>query len=86
MAVRNHRLSVREIVKNGAEIFHKLRWYHGIVVCPYCCSVHIKEYDGYRYKCNSCKSRFNDKTNTLMHGSKLSVSTWMHAIYEMDIR
>lgn len=84
MVVRNHRLSVREIIKNSGEIFHKLRWAHGIVVCPYCGSIHIKEYNGYTYKCNSCKNRFSDKTNTLMHGSKLSVSTWMHAIYEMS--
>ena len=37
------------------------------------------------YKCNSCKRRFTDKTNTLMHGSKLPVSVWMQAIYEMSV-
>lgn len=77
------RLSTREIVKNGDKIFHALRWKYGIVVCPYCGSVHIKEYTDYKYKCNSCKNRFSDRTNTLMHGSKLSVSTWMLAMYEI---
>lgn len=83
MATKKHRLSTAEVITNGAEIFHRLRWKYGIVVCPYCGSIHIKEYDGYKYKCNDCKNRFSDKTNTLMHGSKLSVSIWMHAIYEI---
>lgn len=76
-------LSSREIIKNGAKIFHKIRWKYDIVVCPYCGSIHIKEYDGYRYKCNSCKNRFSDRTNTLMHGSKLSVGIWLYGLYEM---
>lgn len=83
MAAKRQRLTTSEVVKNGEKIFHGLRWKYGIVVCPYCGSIHIKEYDGYRYKCNSCKNRFSDKTNTLMHGSKLSVGIWMQAIYEM---
>lgn len=83
MAKKIHRLSTSEVVLNGEKIFHGLRWRYGIVVCPYCGSIHIKEYEGYRYKCNSCKNRFSDRTNTLMHGSKLSVGIWMQAIYEM---
>lgn len=79
------RLSTAEVIKNADEIFHGLRWKYGIVVCPYCGSIHIKEYDGYKYKCNDCKYRFSDKTNTLMHGSKLPVSVWMQAIYELSI-
>lgn len=80
---RKQTLSTVEVVKNATEIFHKNRWNYGIVVCPYCGSIHIKEYDGYRYKCNSCKNRFSDKTNTLLHGSKLSVETWMLGLYEI---
>ena len=83
MSAKKHRLSTSEVIKNGTEIFHRIRWSYGIVVCPYCGSIHIKEYDGYRYKCNSCKNRFSDRTNTLMHGSKLSVCIWMQAVYEM---
>lgn len=80
---RKSRLTTAEVIRNAAEIFHKVRWGFGIVVCPYCGSVHIKLYDGYKYKCNSCKNRFSDKTRTVMHGSKLPVSVWMQAIYEM---
>lgn len=83
MAAKKFRLTSSEVIRNGEKIFHRLRWNYGIVVCPYCGSVHIKEYDGYRYKCNSCKNRFSDRTNTLMHGSKLSVGIWMQAIYEL---
>ena len=80
---RKSRLSTAQIIRHAAEIFHKVRGGYGIVVCPYCGSVHIKEYDGYNYKCNSCKNRFSDKTRTVMHGSKLPVSAWMQGMYEM---
>lgn len=85
MATKTRKFTTLEVIKNGEEIFHKLRWGYGIVVCPYCGSMNICEHEGYRYKCNSCKARFSDKTNTLMHGSKLSVSVWMQAIYEMSV-
>lgn len=83
MSARKRQLTTAQVIKNGEGIFHNLRWKYGIVVCPYCGSIHIKEYDGYRYKCNSCKNRFSDRTNTLMHNSKLSVGIWMLALYEM---
>lgn len=83
MATKKHQLSTAEVIKNGAEIFHKIRWGFGIVVCPYCGSLNICEHGDFTYKCNSCKHRFSDKTNTLMHGSKLPVSTWMQAVYEL---
>ena len=79
------KLSTAEVIKNAEEIFHGIRWKNGIVVCPYCGSIHIKEYDGYKYKCNHCKNRFSDRTKTLMHGSKLSIGVWMQAIYEMMV-
>lgn len=80
---RKNKLSVAEVITNAEEIFHKIRWANGIVVCPYCGSIHICEKEHYHYKCNHCKNRFTDKTNTLMHGSKLSVKVWMQAIYEI---
>lgn len=80
------KLSFREVVLHGEEMFHRLRWEHGIVYCPYCGEVH-KIYqcrDGsYRYKCGKCGHRFSDRTKTLLHGSKLSTSVWMEAIYEV---
>lgn len=85
MKPTNHRLTTAKIIKNGEEIFHQLRWKLGIVVCPYCGSIHIKEYEGYKYKCNDCKNRFSDRTHTLMHGSKLPISMWLQTIYEMSV-
>lgn len=83
---RNERqkLSVRSIIMDAENIFHRYRWALGIVVCPYCGSIHITQIGNeYKYKCNSCKNRFSDKTRTLLHGSKLSVQVWMLGLYEI---
>lgn len=78
------RWSVFSITRDAENIFHKYRWALGIVVCPYCGSTHITQIGNeYKYKCNSCKNRFNDKTRTLLHGSKLSVQVWMLGLYEI---
>lgn len=77
------KLSTKEIIRDGAKIFHGLRWAHGIVVCPYCGSIHIKDYGDYHYRCLDCKRKFSDRTRTLMHGSKLPVGIWMEALYEV---
>lgn len=76
-------MSTREIILQGDRIWHDIRWLNGVVVCPHCGSIHIRHYDGYRYKCNSCKTRFTDRTKTVMHGSKLSCGVWIQAVYEM---
>lgn len=81
--MRRDKLSLIKLSENAEEIFHKVRWLNGIVICPYCGSVHIKEYDGYKYKCNSCKNRFSDKTRTLLHNTKLPIKIWMMCIYLM---
>lgn len=89
------RWSVFSITRDAENIFHKYRWAQRdnegklntnevIVVCPYCGSTHITQIGNeYKYKCNSCKNRFNDKTKTLLHGSKLSVQVWMLGLYEI---
>lgn len=78
-------LTTAQVIRNAEEIFHGLRWLHGIVVCPYCGSIHVKDYGGYHYRCMDCKRKFSDRTNTLMHGSKLSIQVWMQGIYEMMV-
>lgn len=83
---RNERqkLSVLMVTRDAENIFHRYRWALGIVVCPYCGSIHVTQIGNeYKYKCNSCKNRFNDKTRTLLHGSKLSVQVWMLGLYEI---
>lgn len=76
-------MSTREIIERGESIFHEIRWPNGVIVCPYCGSVHVCVHDGYRYKCNSCKNRFSDRTKTVMHGSKIPTTLWIQAAYEM---
>ena len=39
MATKTRKFTTLEVIKNGEEIFHKLRWGYGIVVCPYCGSM-----------------------------------------------
>lgn len=68
---------------DAENIFHRYRWALGIVVCPYCGSIHITSYPDYHYKCRDCKNRFSDRTRTLLHGSKLSVQVWMLGLYEI---
>lgn len=83
---RNERqkLSVLKVTRDAENIFHRYRWALGIVVCPYCGSIHVTQIGNeYKYKCNSCKNRFNDKTRTLLHGSKLSVQVWILGLYEI---
>lgn len=77
------RITTREISKDGARLFHSLRWSYGVVICPYCGSLRIVEKGDYKYRCSDCGSRFSDKTKTLLHGSKLSVEVWMLGIYEI---
>lgn len=82
----NGKLSTREVISNATEIFHKVRWANGVVVCPYCGEVHkiYQAKDGsYNYKCGKCKNRFNDRTKTLLHGSKLPLEKWLQGIYEV---
>lgn len=80
------RLSSREVITNGAKIFHELRWTGGLVICPYCGSIEVSEkfISGfYSYRCRHCGHRFSDRTRTVMHGSKLPIEMWVYALYEM---
>lgn len=82
----NGKLSTKQVILDAKNIFHNARWFNGIVVCPYCGEVHkiYQAKDGsYSYKCGKCNTKFNDKTKTLLHGSKLSIESWMQGIYEV---
>jgi len=60
------------------------RWPNG-VTCPYCQGVTITPRKNTRktpsYRCNACKRDFTVKTGTIMHDSKLPLSTWALAYY-----
>ncbi len=69
--------------------FVQRRWKNGIR-CPYCDSENISPRTNGRktpaYRCNPCKRDFTVKTGTIMHDSKLSLSTWAMAFYLMSTR
>lgn len=73
--------SIRYVVRNADSIFKQLRW-HGQVRCPHCGS-HIIYTCAYGYKCASCRKRFTNFTNTLMHGSNVDTSAWVLTLYLM---
>lgn len=74
-------LTLQQVFNDGEELFRCFRW-GKTVYCPYCGSVHVYKGKG-RYKCKDCNRRFTDKTGTLFHGSKLSLTTIMAALYLM---
>ena len=69
--------------------FVQRRWKNGIR-CPYCDSENISPRTNGRktpaYRCNPCKRDFTVKTGTIMHDSKLPLSTWAMAFYLMSTR
>ena len=64
--------------------FISTRWPDG-VVCPFCdSSAKVMERKNRRpqpWNCRACAKDFSVKTNTLMHGSKLPLSTWAIAYF-----
>ena len=63
--------------------FVETRWPNGIA-CPFCGSLDTNERKNRKpqpYHCRDCRKDFSVKTNTLMHGSKLSLGTWALAYY-----
>ncbi len=81
--------------KKCVKIFLKHRW-HKKVTCPYCGSLNIIFYGKYetyfhRYLCKDCTAKnkkhiiFNDKTETIFEGTKLSMSMWFLAGYLMSL-
>ena len=64
--------------------FIETRWPDG-VVCPFCDSpakVKVrKNRKPQPYNCRACEKDFSIKTGTLMHGSKLSLSSWAIAYF-----
>lgn len=75
-----NKLNLIYIQKNADKIWHEIRWNKTGVYCPYCGSVHVYNCKQ-GYKCADCNRRFTDKTNTLLHGSKLDIVVWLLAIF-----
>ena len=69
--------------KKAEEWFIQVRWPHGIS-CPFCGSLDTNERKNRKpqpYHCRDCRKDFSVKTKTLMHGSKLPLSTWAIAYF-----
>lgn len=64
--------------------FIDTRWPDG-VVCPFCDRMDdVQERKNRKpqpWRCKNCRKDFSVKTNTLMHGSKLSLGTWAIAYF-----
>ena len=64
--------------------FVENRWPNGIA-CPWCGGLDSvitrKNRKPQPWRCRDCRKDFSVKTNTLMHGSKLPLSTWAIALY-----
>ena len=70
--------------KEAEKWFVETRWPNG-VACPFCGSMDdVQERKNRKpqpWRCKACRKDFSVKTNTLMHGSKLPLSTWAVAMY-----
>ncbi len=88
---------LRELIneKKCIKIFLRYRWPRR-VTCPFCGSKNIIKYGKleryyHRYLCKDCSAKnkkrtvFNDKTDTIFEGTKLSLSTWFLAGYLMKL-
>ncbi len=69
--------------KKAEEWFIQNRWPNGRS-CPFCGSLDTNERKNRKpqpYHCRDCRKDFSIKTRTLMHGSKLPLSTWAIAYF-----
>ena len=69
--------------ESAAEWFVKQRWPNG-VQCPHCDGSEAKTVPDAKpmpYWCKPCRKYFSVRTKTVMHRSKLSLRTWLFAIY-----
>ena len=90
---RHHRkgLTLAAAVKqfsNEQEVermFIEARWPNG-VACPGCGSLGVTERPTRKpqpFRCNDCRMDFSVKTGSIMHGSKLPLSAWAIAMYQL---
>lgn len=67
------------------QYFESRRWLHG-KFCPHCGGVNVAEVKNQRpmpYRCRDCRSHFSVRTGTVLEESRLSLQTWLMAIYLM---
>ncbi len=79
------------------ELLEEWRW-HGHPACPHCGAddpYFLNPADGVRmsnrgkpterrlWKCRKCREKFSVLTGTVMHGTKISIRTWVFVIFEL---
>jgi len=68
--------------EKATEYFESLRWKDGIIVCPYCGSIHISRCKvPMPYRCRDCRKHFSVRIGTVLNESKLPLLKWLLAIY-----
>lgn len=82
-------IKIQNIVSEAQcyEQFRSVRWDNG-VHCPNCGSDHIVKNGGnpnQRYICRNCNKHFDDLTDTIFSGHKLSLKTWILCLYFMGL-
>ena len=85
---RDRRLTDADIEKELRErgpkaMFEAALWPYGLV-CPFCGSDRVERRENGKpmpYRCRDCREYYSIKSCTVMHGSKLSLATWIRAIY-----
>ena len=63
--------------------FESVRWSGGQVLCPRCGegNVYACKHPCMSHRCRTCKRHFSAKTGTALQSSKVSLKTWVWAIY-----
>lgn len=68
---------------NCYKFLKRQRWANGIVVCPYCGSIHIahRKHSKQEYRCSSCNKSFSVLVGTIFENTKLPISKWIIGMY-----
>lgn len=78
--------------KKCYEIVRQVRWPDGVVVCPFCGSVHITknghdigQTEKQDYHCSDCHKYFDDLTMTIFAGRHRPLEIWISCLYLMGL-
>ncbi len=87
MSVKEFFSSYASTEEQAIKVFEGIRWKDGKITCPYCKNARIAKTSNkvQPYRCKDCRGRFTVKTKTIMQASKISVQSWLYAMYLMDI-
>lgn len=71
--------------QKAVEYFENLRWKDGVIVCPYCGSIHISRCKvPMPYRCRDCRKHFSVRIGTVLNESKLPLLKWLLSYIYFD--